>query len=187
MICCQLIWNVFTSTYLYMPLGFCIPEWIQNGIHFESGMSTVSSMLHWDSQTVLFSRGWGIDQPKFSQDKPRVVTVSTPEYHWFVFSNSSLLSCSFCCILELKNSSWYTSLLLTYTLHLVIFTPWGVFRCRMMLGPLASWKKFKPSRSWDFPVRRAQEKLKGVFLFVFVFVVGKRLNVLSAIYQSRIS
>lgn len=38
-ICCQLIWNACTSTYLYMPLGFCIPEWIQNGIHFESGIN----------------------------------------------------------------------------------------------------------------------------------------------------
>ena len=133
-----------------MPLGFCIPEWIQNGIHFESGMSTVSSMLHFDSQTVLFSRGWGIDQPKFSQDKPRVVTVSTPEYDWFVFSSSSLLSCSFCCILELRNSIWILQILLTYTLHLVILHP----RCvdvEWCWGPLRL-EKFK-SRLMNFPGR----------------------------------
>ena len=137
-ICCQLIWNVCTSTYLYMPLGFFIPEWIQNGIHFESGVSTVSSMLHWDSQTVLFSRGWGIDQPKFSQDKSRVVTVSAPEYDWFVFNSSSLLSCSFCCILELRNSIWILHILLTYTLHLVILHP-GCVDVEWCWGPL-QWK-----------------------------------------------
>ena len=78
-ICCQLIWNVLYIYVLVYATGIFS---FQNGSRMASILNLVCLLCLACCIGILrrfcFSRGWGIDQPKFSQDKSRVVTVFRP-------------------------------------------------------------------------------------------------------------